>query len=403
MTTDSPQEPTRQLSRFERHRRKMVFVLVLGSALLTDFVFTRAYRRLRPDEPSGPAGFRVKSDVYHHGFTPLASVERENWGPWVSAYRINSLGFRDRAARQVQPRSAKPRILFIGDSFTEGVGVPYEQTFVGRVDQALAPRGVEVLGAGVASYSPIMYYRRVRHLLEDVGLAFDALIVYLDIGDIEDEVTYKLDTNGNVVSRPERRVKELTADRHYEFRGFERFPGLKQFLYRNSLLGWSLFGFLENRVRNPWHRAGLWTVDDRFYEAYGREGLQRAEENMDRLLGECRKHGVRLTLAVYPWPDQVRRGDLESRQVVYWRQWAERNGVGFLNYFPRFVDPARRREILEGEFIKGDIHWNQAGHRAIAEGFLEYFDRVGVLPVPQNLNETPAPKPPREGITVSPS
>jgi hypothetical protein len=376
-------------SRFERHRRKMAFVLVAASALLTDLVFTRAYRWLRPDEPSGPAGFRVKSDVYHHGFRPLASVEKEQWGPWVSAYRINSLGFRDRTARQVALRSEKARILFIGDSFTEGVGVPYEQSFVGRVDQALAPRGVEVLGAGVASYSPIMYYRRVRHLFEDVGLGFDALVVYLDIGDIEDEVTYKLDTDGNVVSRPERRVRELSADRHYEFRGFERFPGLKQFLYRNSLLGWSLFGWLENRFRNPWHRAGLWTDDEGLFEAYGREGLQRAEENMDRLLGECRKHGVRLTLAVYPWPDQIRSGNLESRQVVYWRGWTEKNSVGFLNYFPRFVDPKRGKEILETEFIRGDIHWNEAGHRAIAEGFLHYFDEGGVLPQPASAAAQP--------------
>jgi hypothetical protein len=373
-------EPEGRSSRFERHRRKMVLVLVLVSGLLTDFVFTRAFRWLRPDAPSGPAGFRVKSPLYHHGFTPLANVDRENWGPWVSAYRINSLGFRDRTTRQVELRSEKPRILFIGDSFTEGVGVPYERTFVGLVDQALAPRGIEVLGAGVASYSPIMYYRRVRHLLDEVGLEFDALVVYIDIGDIEDEVTYKLDAEGNVVSRPERRVRELSADRRYEFRGFERFQGLKQFLHRNSLVGWSLFGWLENRFRNRWHRAGLWTVDEGFFEAYGREGLQRAEENMDRLLGDCRKHGVRLTLAVYPWPDQIRRGDRESRQVVYWRQWAERNGVGFLDYFPRFVDPARGREILKSEFIEGDIHWNEAGHRAIAEGFLEYYEKGNVLP-----------------------
>jgi hypothetical protein len=54
--------------------------------------------------------------------------------------------------------------------------------------------------------------------------------------------------------------------------------------------------------------------------------------------------------------------------------------VGLINYFPRFVDPLRGREMLKREFIEGDIHWNAAGHRAIAEGFLEYFAKGGVLP-----------------------
>lgn len=370
--------PARSL--FERHRRKTTTVLAVVSVLLTDFAFTRAYRWLRHEAPSGPAGFRVKSALYHHGFEPLASADKERWGVWVSSYRINSLGFRDRTTRQVPLLSERPRILIIGDSFTEGIGVPYEKTFVGLVEDALTPQGVEVFGAGVASFSPIMYYRRVRHLLEEVGLRFDALVVYLDIGDIEDEVTYKLDASDNVISRPERRVKELSADRRYEARGFEGLQGLKRLLDRNSLLGSSVFGLVESWSRNRWHRAGLWTVDDSFFEAYGREGLQRARENMDRLLAVCHRHGVRMTLAVYPWPDQIWLGDRESKQVVYWRQWAEEKSVGFIDTFPRFVDPGRSREIVENEFIKGDIHWNAAGHKAIAQVFIEHFEKGGVLP-----------------------
>ena len=89
-------------------------------------------------------------------------------------------------------------MLFIGDSLTEGVGYPYEETFVGIVGEQLRDRGVEVLNAGVVSYSPIMYLSKVRHLIEHVGLEIDEVVLFLDISDIENETRYFLDEDSNV-------------------------------------------------------------------------------------------------------------------------------------------------------------------------------------------------------------
>jgi hypothetical protein len=360
---------------FERHPRLTVLALVAVSVLATDFAFTRVYHRLHPPPPPGTATrLRTPSDLYHHDLRPRASVEDEVWGPRRAPYRTNSLGFRDREVRDVPLRSDRPRILFIGDSFTEGVGVTYEDSFVGLVDAALAARGVEALNAGVISYCPIIYFRKVKHLLEDVGLGFDALVVYIDIGDIQDEVTYKLDAAGNVRSRPVRRVQELGADQQHGGRGFYRLPRLKKFLDRNSLLWSRAYVALERLFPMEGNRAGLWTVHDDAFEAYGREGLELARENMDRLRDLLRTRGIPLTVAVYPWPDQVTHQDLHSKQAVFWREWAAANGAGFIDYFPRFIGKAPAREVLDRYFIRGDVHWNEAGHRVIAEGFLEHYE-----------------------------
>jgi hypothetical protein len=367
-------DPLREAgSVFERHPRATVAALVLVSVVATDLVFTGVYRRLHPPPAPGTSALRTPSELYHHDLRPRASVEDEVWGPRRSPYRTNSLGFRDRAVREVPLRSDRPRLVFIGDSFTEGAGVRYEDSFVGRVDEALAPRGVEVLNAGVISYCPIIYYRKVQHLLEDVGLRFDALVVYIDIGDIQDEVTYKLDAEGNVRSRPVRRVQELAADQEHGGRGFFRFPRLKKFLDRHSLLWSHAYVGLERLFPMEGNRAGLWTVDDDVFEAYGREGLELGRENMDRLAGLLRASGISLTVAVYPWPDQVRHHDLHSRQVAFWSAWAAAHGAGFIDYFPRFIGSAPPGEVLDRYFIRGDVHWNEAGHRLVADGFLEHY------------------------------
>jgi hypothetical protein len=223
------------MSIFERHPKVTIGTLILVASLATDLAFTRVYLWARARREVDTPAFRIADPVYDHGFRPLASVDEERWGPWASSYRINSLGFRDRVVRDVPLRSDRHRVVFIGDSFTEGMGFPYEETFVGLVDAALAPQGIETLNAGVASYCPTIYDRKIRHFLDTVGLRFDELVVFVDSGDIQDEVTYKLDEDGNVTPRHRRREIEGRANRRYHDPVFGRLHLLERFLQRHAL------------------------------------------------------------------------------------------------------------------------------------------------------------------------
>ena len=98
---------------------------------------------------------------------------------------------RDCCVRQVTQRAARYRILFIGDSFTEGVGVTYADSFVGQIGRRLEiqfPNKVEVLNAGVVSYSPKLMDLKIPYLSEQQGLKFDELHVFVDISDAYDEL-----------------------------------------------------------------------------------------------------------------------------------------------------------------------------------------------------------------------
>ena len=77
---------------------------------------------------------RIKSFYYHHDFRPLSSFY-DHWG--YERYKIytNSLGFKDKSNRLVEFKDRN--ILFIGDSFTEGVGIEYENTYVGLIEKEI--------------------------------------------------------------------------------------------------------------------------------------------------------------------------------------------------------------------------------------------------------------------------
>jgi hypothetical protein len=50
-------------------------------------------------------------------------------------------GFKDSGVRDVPLTTDKHRILFMGDSFTEGIGVPYEKHLLQKSKQNLNRRG----------------------------------------------------------------------------------------------------------------------------------------------------------------------------------------------------------------------------------------------------------------------
>jgi hypothetical protein len=64
-------------------------------------------------------------------------------------------------------------------------------------------------------------------------------------------------------------------------------------------------------------------------EKWGRRGLEVAGNNLDKVVDICREWECRMTLVVYPWPENVAAGDRDSIQVRHWRAWAAARGVRF--------------------------------------------------------------------------
>lgn len=356
-------------NRFERHPWLTLTVLAVVFTLILDCCLTSLARALlRPRQESS---YRIKSALLHHDLKPFADTSG-TWGPLTYSIKTNSLGFRDAEPRVVALKPVGRRLLFIGDSFTEGLGYDYEKTSVGLIGRKLAPRGVEVLNAAVASYYPGIYLRKARYLIEDAGLRFDELIVFLDIGDIADETEYEeIDTgNGRSVLKGKDDVPLSERGLYLKLRMLVAdHTTVLEFLIKT--LGKLRPGYRPATPPSPYGRfRALWTVDEDAWNAYGRVGLEKASRHMDALANLLKSRRIKLTVAVYPWPDQIARRDLPSKQETFWREWSQRNGARFIDYFPSFLGQGSPDEALRACFIPGDVHWNAEGHRRIADGFL---------------------------------
>lgn len=365
---------THHQSVFERHPKKTLAILTLTFVMLVDFAAANLLAALDLYQPQYRIEryYRIKHDIYHHTLAANITHSQAQWGPIGYRVNTNSLGMKDNSARQIPLTSKQKRLLFIGDSFTEGVGYEYSQTFVGIIDKKLRENNIEVLNAAVSSYSPIIYLRKTQHLLDTVGLEFDHLVVAIDLSDIIDEAnSYSFDNNMNIVDARDSKANELD----------ERF---KRFISENSILLNSLRNYLHNmKKQNPRVKSlddglnvyrGSWPYNDAAYQTYGLKGIKLAKKYMTELADRLKERKIKLTIVVYPWPDQVVQNDLESKQVKIWSDWARDHNIAFINLFPTFIPTEQPRKTVEKYFLIGDVHWNIAGHRLIAEKLLDQLN-----------------------------
>jgi len=396
---------------WERHARRTTAIFVLVCLLTLDFLSANLYFLIY----GSPWGFRreilnrapepgIASPIYHHDLAKNAYFKNLKWGSEIYSVYTNSLGFRDKAVRDVPLKSDHRRILFMGDSFTYGIGCDFPDTFAGLSNEALAEQGIEVLNAGVESYSPTIYWRKTKSLLEDVGLRFDEMIVFIDISDVEDEATrYFLNEKGNVVGYDAERLPPDATNRISQKSLLP--PSTAQIVDRVGLLikNNSILAFyVLFEIRRLWNaaalrlvgipngligsktincRKSLWTIDKNIYEEYGQEGLWKCGFYMDKLNDLLRERGIDLTVAVYPWPDQIFHNDRDSIQVSFWKDWCQKHGARFLDFFPYFLTGrtnSEREALLDRYYVPGDVHWNKNGHRLVAKAFLKFYSKRSI-------------------------
>ena len=94
---------------------------------------------------------RVANPAYDHGFAPNFDGY-DVWGEVRYRLVTNSLGFKDASTRNVPMKTSARRILLIGDSFAEGIGMAYEDSFAGLLDQAGQQRATRSSSSTRASH-----------------------------------------------------------------------------------------------------------------------------------------------------------------------------------------------------------------------------------------------------------
>jgi lysophospholipase L1-like esterase len=388
--------------------------VVLGTALpllgIAEWVARRTYGE----------GFAVLVDVQEdHSYRPMGEYEH-SWGGRTIPLYTNSLGWKDaRPGRVVEKEPAGERIVFLGDSFTEGVGFPQEETVSGLVGRALGP-GFEVENAGRISYSPLLEYQRLKKFFRS-GHRAGTVVLLHDISDVLDELGYGARYQFAADGEPER------------FRGM-RYQPLMRWVYNHSALVRALrraagseapaatppesvrsidpadlrailfpaSGIISKEAFLAIHPAAHkvlranWMGHPPSLNGWAREGLASSFGNLLRIRKLAAAHGARLLVVIYPWPQHLYTredpalyaaleerfpGWFYEREFIYGKnpgprvsvyqreieRFCRANGIPFLDLTPDFA----AAPDWPGLFFAGDVHFDAPGNRLSAEKIAE--------------------------------
>jgi hypothetical protein len=323
----------------------------------------------------------VRNEVYDHGFSPnFAGIQ--TWGRLRYWLYTNNLGFKDAEVRMIPTVAAVRRILVIGDSFTEAIGLRFEDSYVGMLYAAgqHANSRVEFLNAGISGYSPTLYYRKIKFLL-DRGIKFDEVLVALDSGDVPREATayfcfdndpsYRAHCNKDYEAQ---QPVPVTTRRSLENRikGHFIVTDMTRLLIKNAVLDWRdtrngaasvLPRVLESSIVTGWPMRAR-KIDRKLAPLGVEGGILRALKNMQRVADLLAESRIGLTVSVHPWPIQLAEDDRNSRAVEIWQSFCAKNCKAFIDLFPAFFAyKDAHADWYERLFIYGDVHYSVEGNR----------------------------------------
>ena len=303
--------------------------------------------------------YRIKNPFFHH--TLEANIKtKSHWGNIKYYTCTNKEGFRINCDKKIKKEDSH-QIIFIGDSFTEGLGLDYHKTFVGLYDDF---SNYNILNMGVTSYSPIIYYNKIKHFLNN-GLKIDHVIVFLDISDIDDEANYyerckdsfkicdkkidnnkqkKIENNKNLIEEYFPLLNFIST----KTKEMKRKIKPKNYIYR------------EDFQRSAW----TYKKNNENYQL----GIDNSLKYMTLLSNILKQKNIKLSLAVYPHPATLIYDDKNSKHVKIWRKFCNNRCENFVNLFPDFFNEIKNNnvmKIIKKYYIKNDIHFNEEGNKKI--------------------------------------
>jgi hypothetical protein len=316
---------------------------VLSLMLLVADVFV-AYSRRDPESA------RKIDARYHHGLIPNAEFSHE----WIRGNRItekvNNFGFRRTKSDHNVRNLAQYRTVVIGDSFTEGVGLRFEDTFASLLPNKFSP----VANMGVISYAPSIYQKKLLHYKRK-GLSPKFLIQIVDISDIQDG--YHYDREGfSSISMP----SFINDTRLAKTRTFQWLvEGIWMLNSRDPL---KMFSESKRNWLNAYYSIrDPYTLDNT--PSYYQEGkailLQGIQQSIE-LFPEASHYVVAYSWGPNEMTEHGRRLYSEYMKDLSNTVNSHRNSI--------FCDMTGVVHNPNG-YIAGDIHWNRLGNKQIAGSF----------------------------------
>ncbi len=345
----------------KRHANLGLIVLSSCVALLLAEVSLRLFF----PQPTGPVQFAWDS---RFGVTavPGQRATRTLPGVYSFSHSNNSWGFRGPRDHTMKKTTVE-RWLFLGDSFTYGLGVNDDAVFAEVVQRTLVENGraVEVVNAGVCGTGT----EYALNLFEQWGASLKPakVCLFFFANDFEDNSRhdyYELD--GGRLRKVFPKEKSLMLSKRW----LRRFPIYGWLIAHSHLANLFKKTYLNRAAASPRPVAGVISYRIETVERPVRPALEYTQALLSALEDRVSAAGAELVLFLVAGPADVsayRESGSGRWPELFLAEWAQQAHVRFVSLAPSLAATGYPNEEL---FITGDNHWTERAHRIAAEAIL---------------------------------
>ena len=265
-------------------------------------------------------------------------------------YQYNERGFRgDNHVFEKPP--GKVRVAVLGDSVTDGYGVPWNEGFVSVAQHGLGNE-YEIINLGMGGINT----PQEIHLLEEIGLKFspDYVVVnfILNDGDFYSSLTAA-------------RRADDAAQKKIGVLGLQISPGLKSWLKSSALIY-----FVKVRFEDVMGRFSGAANHDYYMELWkNEENKKKVSQAFDKLLALSQRHGFQVVVLI--WPLLIDYQDYRFGFIHEWVAAAVKiRGFTAIDLLPAFSTSSYRSLQVTSE---DHVHPNAVGHEMAAAQFVRWI------------------------------
>ncbi len=276
---------------------------------------------------------------------------------------INARGFRD-IERPLEKPAGKQRIAILGDSFTFGMAVNIDDTYVSQLEQLLKPdySGIEVLNFGVIGYTTWQYL----DLLERKVMAYQPDLIV--VGIFLDDLTLSVHPSTKSADWKPRNPFEDKNSINYKTRNirlvnsFRNLNSLFEARYRYKRGHKYLQGIEERKwstgPENPGdalHAAQYGKLPKSYYSDFDRA--------IKRMRVITKAHKIPMLILYIPDASQLHDQDRQHANRFV-KTVSDSAGIEFVDATPEFEKVDDPRELY---LFPMDAHTSPEGHRIMTE------------------------------------
>lgn len=275
-----------------------------------------------------------------------------------------------RVGENSLPKSKNKKNIFIfGDSFTYGVGIEYEKTYVGLIEKKFS--NYNVYNFGVGSYSPSVYLYKLKKTIEK-NIIPEKILLFLDLTDLIDEasrwtydesiVNVRLATN--YVYKNSKKKEKFTK------KNFKLINNISSYInyHSRNLREFANIKFNEKRkiktsIQGSFTYKDLNSLDKRFWKnGIFLKGKNNLKKRLSQISDISKKNNIEFYLIIYPWAETLEFGQKKFSWSNFAKEICSDKNCNLIDTIPDFQNYKNENINWSSElYFLNDEHFNDKG------------------------------------------